>query len=273
MKFLISTTEDGIALTGLISRATPERLVVVHVHGYGGDFYSNAFVRMCHVMYPQTGVTFVSTELRTTAYVIESYSEAAVRYLGSALADHDEVALDVDAVLDAIAVDDERVVLQGHSFGTNVVRRYAHTRPGLAGLIFLSPADSLGLYLAWLNRHETVAELDADIPPNSLMWESFGIATSGGTYPIPISPVALRRLLCSETFGQWSTDTAPVLHDALIVRGDVDPISNFGALDDARSVLGGVPGGTLETVHGAGHGFAGFEEEMCTRATRWLGRR
>src|ERR1700674_4445550 len=82
VRFIEAYASDGLRVIGICSEpADQPDQVVVHVHGYGGDFYSNRFVRECHSLLPGEGISFVSFNLRYSGYLIEAYSESDVGYV------------------------------------------------------------------------------------------------------------------------------------------------------------------------------------------------
>ena len=267
MKFLSAVTDDGLTLRGLYSRATSERATVVHVHGYGGDFYSNRFVQQCHETYPKAGYGFVSFGSRTMAYLYEIYSEGSVRYAGSSVERQDDVYLDIDAIIQGL--DGPRVILQGHSFGSNIVLSYVRRRPSVAGAVFLSPADSVALYEQWKNSRDTAAVTPDD--PATVRWDLFGMGAGKARYAIPVSAASLASLLEGDVFSQWSaTRTEAARLPALVVQGASDPISAVG--HTGREAFFGrvLPNSTVIRIPGAGHLFTGFESQLSETVLGWL---
>jgi len=268
MEFFEAHTSDSLRLLGLLSIAEQPRWLVIHVHGYGGDFFSNQFVRTAHEYYPTRGISFLSFNLRTTAYVSEIYSEASVNYVGSSIANQDDTSKDIDGVLAACGVDRSAVILQGHSFGTNIVKRYARLNPEVARVIFLSPADSVALYEQWLDGCKTPTPLTAD--DQLVRWDLFGMAVGGARYALPITAKCMQELLRSESFNEWSRRDAVISQDALVVLGDQDPISNLGNTADEAFLRQVVPNARISRIGGSMHIFSGVEQRLCETVAEWI---
>jgi len=266
--FFETRTNDGIRLLGLVSRAEQARWLIVHVHGYGGDLLSNPFVRAAHKYYPRHGISFLSFNMRTAAYITEVYGETAVAYVGSSISDQDEASTDIDAVLAHCGMDPARIVLQGHSFGTNIVKRYARTHPSVEKVVLLSPADSMRLYDRWITS-TTPVELPID-EGNVVRWDLFGMAVGSSRYALPISARNVRKLLDSESFNEWSQDKAVMEQDGLLIIGDKDPVSNLGNTANEAFLRKVLPRTQLERIRGSMHLFAGFEDRLCEIVATWV---
>jgi pimeloyl-ACP methyl ester carboxylesterase len=272
VNFIEARTRDGLRVIGLCSSPSgPVDQVVLHVHGYGGDFYSNRFVRECHTRLPQAGISFVSFNLRYSGYLVEAYSEAEVDYVGSALVSPDKLALDIDAILEELSIPTSKLVLQGHSFGTNVVKCYANEHPEIGRVVFLSPSDSERLYEDWLRQQPPPPEASSvDNDPSRLRWDLFGIVTSGQSYPLPITGPTFESLINSLVFKAWS-ESAPSLDcTALVIQGKEDQISNLGATGNESAMSRLLPGATRVSIEGTGHIFSGKESEVCASLTTWI---
>jgi len=217
---------------------------------------------------PGMGISFLSTRLRTTGYVEEIYTEDSVTYVGSSLANHDQVSLDIEAILASLAVPHDSVVLQGHSFGTNIVKRFARSHGEVRRLVFLSPADSVALYRQW--RATAGPSAEPEDHRDAIRWDLFGMTVEGVSYPLPISAEAFERLLESEVFREWSADTPPAHQPSLIIVGAEDPVSNLGTTANSELLLEMLPASALVRIQGARHLFTGFEEELCHIVADWI---
>ena len=271
VQFIEAYASDGLRVIGICSAPSnhPQH-IVVHVHGYGGDFYSNRFVRECHVRMPIEGIAFVSFNLRHSGYVVEAYSEADVSYVGAAVVDPDRLELDVDALLDKLNVPRSKLLLQGHSFGTNVVKCYAEDHRDIERVIFLSPSDSEGLYRDWVEQHPAVDEPETDHEPSRLRWDLFGIVTSVQSYPLPIMEDNLETVLSSRAFRAWSESAPSLDRPALVLQGDSDPISRSGTTGNQEIMSRLLPCATRIGVASAGHLFSQREAEMCDSLIAWI---
>jgi pimeloyl-ACP methyl ester carboxylesterase len=269
-EFFECRASDGFRLLGVLSKPTNEPLcLLVHVHGYGGDFYSNAFLRVFHERLPAHSIAFLSFNLRTSGYLTEAYTEDHVEYVGSAVVDHDAALADVEGVVRSLSTPMTRIVLQGHSFGTNIVKRYAALHPEVERLVFLSPSDSRGLFTQW-SEAQGMAGRSGEGDDIGIRWDLFGMSTTGGTYPLPISQRALDCLLGGSVFEAWSRDAESLGQAALVLQGQCDPISNFGSTGAEGALTALLPNATVRQIPAVGHLFAGAELEACDAVAAWL---
>jgi pimeloyl-ACP methyl ester carboxylesterase len=260
-------------VVGLISEpdVDEEGPVVIHVHGYGGDHYSNAFVRSEHAALSREGVAFVSLALPTSGYIVEQYSDAQVRYVGSALVHPEESLECVQRVARAYRDRGRRVILQGHSFGTNIVKELASRAGDLVqGVIFLSAADSVALQSDYEKRNGR-RPVESGVDKQDLSWEDFGVLTEDRLYPIPIARSLFPELVGSAIFTTWSR---PRLDDIqvplLFIRCRNDSISVRGSLLNLLAL--GAPSERLRVmeIDGSSHSFIGRTEELLEALVRWL---
>jgi hypothetical protein len=268
MEFFEFRAASGPSLIGLKSQSTDCQGIVLHVHGYGGDHYSNPFVREMHRYLPQVGVAFCSIPLRTSHYLWEAYSDTSVQYLGSSVVSQDEALEDVMAAAHALRSIGLPIILQGHSFGTNVVKKVIEQQSQeFVGAAFLSPADSWALYQDWLAGAPD--EVQAN-DPDEIRWDLFGISTPSSRYPLPITAGVAANLFTSAIFHAWSTD-APHLNPGghLAVKGTTDPISAVGTTGSNEYLKRKIGGGSVLEIEDAGHTFRGQETALTAAVAEW----
>lgn len=277
--FVEIAAPDGSLAIALRSGPSAGRDLLLHVHGYGGDHYSNGFVRALHRALPAIDWSFASFPLRTAHYVTESYSDALVSYQGSAIVPPDEALVDLDAAIEHFRAHFERVWLQGHSFGTNLVREYALRSTtatlSVAGLVLLAPADSLALLDTYEGQVGTPRDDEAPASsPSHIYWSRFGVATHGRQYPIPISHEVWEKLRSSPVFTTWTSRGAfPGGLPVLVVRSQRDPIAKFGVLADLAASKRFHRSAEWVEVAGNSHTFSGAEPELVRTVLGWLQRR
>lgn len=279
MRLLTCRAADGLPVPVLLSAPAGDcRAAVLHVHGWGGDFCANEFVRRSHDVLPQSGIAFASVNLRTSGYLNEKYTEDSVRYVGSSVTDPSEALLDISAAVDALNELSYQVVLQGHSFGTNLVRVYASHHPELERMIFLSPSDSFALYREWAHprmpRSEPGDQQSSSDPAGGqdepIVWTAFGMAAGEAAYPIPIRASMPDRLLEGNVFRAWSGGGAKTSQPALVVLGGADPIAAVGLTASDEFFKRELRQPTIVRVRGARHLFAGLEDELLQVELDWL---
>lgn len=143
-------TSDGYLLNGFFVPGTKGKPVILHVHGYGGNFYANQFVHTIGDMLSANGCSFLTIETRG------SYDQQGLAVYGKGfdqtgaymerLAD---AYRDIDAWIDFLLKKGfDQIVLEGHSLGTVKSVRYMHE--GLYSklvmkLVLLCPFDRFSL--------------------------------------------------------------------------------------------------------------------------------
>lgn len=273
MRLLTGRAADGLPVPLLLSVPSQEcRAAIVHVHGWGGDFCANEFVRRSHDFFPQAGIAFASVNLRSSGYLNEKYSENSVRYVGSSVTDPEEVFQDIEAAIEAIDVPPHLLVLQGHSFGSNLVRVFASRHNEVERIILLSPSDSVALHREWVQRatpaprsQEQIAE---SIEP--IIWTGFGMAADDAGYPIPIRASVLDRLLLGDAFRAWSGGGAETTQAALVVLGEDDPIAAVGLTGSNDFFERELRSPHVVRLGGARHLFAGHVDALLAVELHWL---
>lgn len=277
MKLLAAKAEDGLSVPMLYSEPAGEcYAAVLHVHGWGGNFCENAFVQRSHEYFPARGIAFASLNLRTSGYLQEKYTEDDVRYVGASITDPIEALADIDAAIRVMGAPWSQLVLQGHSFGTNVVRVYASMHPELQRAMYLSPADSVALYERW-RALSSYRDLDEARTGQSgardpIEWTQFGMAAGDAAYPVPITRSLVNRVVEGAVFQAWSAGGPSVSQRSLVVVGSGDPIAAVGntATDDFfRRELARVK---VARVSEARHLFAGHEQVLLDIQYEWLAR-
>jgi pimeloyl-ACP methyl ester carboxylesterase len=262
---------DGFKVNGLLSASPNAQALVVHVHGFGGDFISNKFVQQMHEALPASGVAFASFNHRLSGYVVEQYSERGVLYCGAAVSPPFQAVGDVQAVISLFASSYGRIILQGHSFGTNIVKNFVLKHGWADKLIFLSPSDSLWLYDEWRagtrdsRRVQKNSESDDDV-----RFGIFGIGVQSVNYVLPMSFRNPKALLADDVFLEWSTSEAVCTNECLVIFGTSDPVANNGKTKSLRQMLKWLPSARIERVVGAGHLFSGSERFITERVRAWV---
>jgi len=266
---------DGFKVKGLLSSPPHSKTIIINVHGFGGDFISNAFVQQMHEQLPERGIAFASFNHRLSGYVVEQYSEKAVSYSGASISPPALAVSDLHTTISFFNSQYEKLVIQSHSFGTNITKNFA-LRHGWAGdLIFISPSDSSWLYEKW--RTLNTLEADQFTGPGSnrssddcVLFDIFGVATSDTQYSLPMSPINLKALLSDEVFSEWSTSEAICPNKCLVIFGTADSVANNGKTQSAAQILKWLPAASIEHIPDAGHLLSGEEQLLIDIVYRWL---
>jgi pimeloyl-ACP methyl ester carboxylesterase len=149
-------TSDQIELVGLLYE--PEvvtKSILVHVHGMAGNFYENRFLDSIAQTLTSEGIAFFTFNNRGCEFIkdltqYEGERRKIVRF-GDTFERFTDCLLDIRTAIDFISSRGfSRIHLSGHSLGGPKIAYYStetkDTR--LTSLLFLSPADMVGLAVA-----------------------------------------------------------------------------------------------------------------------------
>jgi pimeloyl-ACP methyl ester carboxylesterase len=146
------STEDGLQLHGVLYQPEEKTdIVLVHVHGMGGNFYENKFTENLAKTLTDNGIAFFPFNNRGNGSItdfvrIKNDKKDFVTY-GTTNEKFEDSPLDIQAGIDFVKEKGfTKIHLSGHSLGAPKVAYYASkTKENLQSIIFLSPADMLGL--------------------------------------------------------------------------------------------------------------------------------
>lgn len=270
---------DGLRLNGLLADAGSD-ITIIHIHGKGGNFYENNFVRKMYSEYPKMGFNFLAFNNRGHSTYVEAYHSGQITYVGSAVEEFKDCLLDLDAAIKFAHTIGQRVVLQGHSFGCEKITFYALYWDASVPLVLLSPCD--GYRLQEVYRHpETVSQqllrlkekyalegLEL-LPP-----EEYGIRVSGIDYHVPITARALVSLMSGIAFRLFRCDfpwaDAQIENNCFVYLGQQDALQVDGA-EAMRDLMQERFLDPHVEIHAKGdHQLRGAMPEVIASIGRWI---
>jgi pimeloyl-ACP methyl ester carboxylesterase len=176
------TTADGLELHGVLYEPPlPTQKVVLHIHGWTGNFYENAFLDHIAAACIRHGYAFLACNTRGAGFVQEFLQKdgRSVTYvkIGGSLERFEDSILDIQAVVNHLEKSGYReFVIEGHSTGCQKAVYYSSTTkdPRVAGIILLEPADDPTIVASLLGNRYTEAidyaqNLLAHNKPDALM--------------------------------------------------------------------------------------------------------
>ncbi|RPJ37007.1 MAG: alpha/beta hydrolase, partial [Deltaproteobacteria bacterium] len=145
MKYPIvkTITGDHLELFGILAEADGEKdIVLVNIYGTSGCFYIEEYASFLVEELPALGISALFTNNRGS-HVMEAWQQS-----GAALEMFEDCVLDIDAwIRYVLSLGYRRIILQGHSLGTEKVVYYlnrGNPPPAVAALILLGVSDSFG---------------------------------------------------------------------------------------------------------------------------------
>ena len=146
-KLVFFNTKDGLRTSGFLLDSGGDD-IIVFVHGMGGNFYKEGFIKEASDVLDE--YSFFSFNTRG-AEVVKSFkdSKGDRHLLGTAFEKFEECVQDIDGAVELLkSLGFDRIHLMGHSTGCQKILYYALNRKGIESLIHLAPADD---YEIWKN--------------------------------------------------------------------------------------------------------------------------
>lgn len=135
-------TKDGFLLHGLFIEPEKPTAIFVHIHGTASNFYEEDFIEYMTEKFFTEGIAMLSTNNRG-AGVYDAWDAK-----GAAVETFEDCLLDIDAwIAFAIAKGYEKIILSGHSLGTEKVVYYmtkGKYKDKISGIVLLAPSHSPG---------------------------------------------------------------------------------------------------------------------------------
>lgn len=145
------TTRDGLLLHGLLTEpVNPAPTIDIHIHGAGGNFYSNSYFEGLTNRLAELGMAYLSTNNRGAG--INELEKGSISH-GVSLEKFADCVLDIDAWIEfALEKGYENVVLEGHSYGTEKIVYYMNEgrhKHRVKGVILLGFSDNVGAQMKY----------------------------------------------------------------------------------------------------------------------------
>ncbi len=214
-------TSDGLELQGLLYKPSQKtNKILVHLHGWTGNFYENVFLDYIARACLAQGYSFLSFNTRGAGFVQEflKKKDGTVEYIkiGGSLERFEDCLIDIDAVINFLEAEGySQFILEGHSTGCQKAAYYTVNshNPHVKGLVFLEPADDPSIVKKILaDRYEEAMKYARSVLPDQPMpdWIPFGVrlsaqkflsiadphSTEGGILHLPADLGFIQNLVC-----------------------------------------------------------------------------
>ena len=278
-------TDDGLELNGLFCLPTKTRrdkMAVLHIHGFNGNFYQERFVDHIADRLTESGVAFLTVNTRGHDYISyftrKTDSGLTFSRIGGALDVLEECIYDIKAWIDFLEAHGYRsVILEDESLGTIKVVIYQHQTQDkrVHELVLMSPLNHIGLqrftlrdrYDEAINVAKQMVEMKRaeEFMPVIYcpLWQS---PISARTYISAFDPSAKSGVFNfhdpNARFKELSTIKCPIL----ATYGTVDEAVVGDRVEEALSIIkkGTVSSPRCNTalIHGAPHNYLGYEKDV-----------
>ncbi len=279
-------TKDNLELVGLLYEPeSPTHTVLVHVHGMAGNFYENKFVDSLAKILTDNNIAFFAfnnrgCELIKDLYKVNNGKRDYVR-VGDAFEKFEECVFDIEAAINFVADKGfTDIHLSGHSLGSPKVAYYlSETKDErIASVIFLSPADMVGLAKADTNYERDITTAQKMI-------------TEGKGQELMPFMVFGESYLSADTYISINHETSKVAifnfynpHDELLVLGKIiiPALTIMGRKDAALSipieemmkrietVMAGSPKVKTHILGDADHQYNDYQDQMAEVVRGWI---
>ena len=144
-------TKDGIVLNGLISESKKRDKILINIHGTASNFYEEPLIKELYTELPKKDISFLSTNNRGNSILGNSWQRT-----GSALEKFEECLIDIDTWIEfCLNKGYEKIILQGHSLGTEKIVYYMNKgkyKDKVIFIILLGFSDSYGCEMNFLGN-------------------------------------------------------------------------------------------------------------------------
>lgn len=161
------TTKDDVELVGLLYEPESQtKKILVHVHGMAGNFYENRFLDFIAETLTANGIAFFAFNNRGTEIMKYLTKGGELALIGDAFERFEDCLLDIESSIDFVESKGfSEIHLSGHSLGAPKVAYYVTQKRNnrLKSVIFLSPADMVGLTLGDKNYEKDIKIVESMI--------------------------------------------------------------------------------------------------------------
>ncbi len=275
------TTSDGLELHGIFYEPTQKtNKVVVHIHGWTGNFYENVFIDYIADACLKNGYSFLSFNTRGAGFVREFLKKQnnTIKYIkiGGSLEHFEESIIDIQAALHFLKKKDYHdFILEGHSTGCQKAAYYTFKTqdPLIKGLIFLEPADDPSIVKKFMGDRyreamEIARRLIANKKPDHPMpdWVPFGVQLSAQKFLSIAEPTSVegRILYVPGDFQDMKKLICPLLAISASDSEYQDAHVMQKKLKETMKNL------QTHIIPHSGHWFFGHEEKVGKIISKWL---
>ena len=193
-------SKSGYICKGILYSSSDNQTTVIHVHGSYGNFYDNFFIQQMALAYDKENINLLAFNLQTHGGFSDGFIGDKYCYVGGAISSFETSIDDIDGAIDYVASFSDKIVLQGHSLGTDKILYYLIKSGKRYPIILISPCDSYALQEKWIApetvEHQTVRI--KNLPEQEITWlnlREYGIKCGDEEYYIPITKKAFLSLV------------------------------------------------------------------------------
>lgn len=283
MKIVKTETKDGLLLNGLLSEPEGQKKVaVIHVHGMAGSIVLGEYIQVMHDRFPENDIAFLAGENRGLGTITEFSKNEGVDFelVGSAFEKFEDSVLDILAWINFIGdLGYSEIWLHGHSLGCSKIAYFLkeNNHRNIKGVIFLSPADMIGLTIVDGEKMNFLKMIDeaialvhkgeGEILLKNRLWGSELMSAEALINLFGVKSNAAIFNFNDESLG-WKTvnliDVPVLAITGTKDDGIVPVIDPYRAMEKLLVELRSSPRFSSHVYEGAKHSFAGYGEKIVS---------
>ena len=276
------TTKDGLELHGLLFEPDKKTAnVLIHIHGWVGNFYENKFIDYIAKEAVSRGFAFLTFNNRGSGIINDliKRKKSKIDYvrIGGSLEKFEDCIFDIKATVNFLSKKGyKKIILQGHSLGCQKATFYKYKKKDerVKSLILLAPVDDIDFTKKQLkNKYKKALKIANQM-----------VKKGKGNDPVP-KWMEFYPLLSAKMFLNVA-DPKSASGRIFDYSGNFKEIKSihcsklavFGSNDEYQSNPNGklkilkenVKDCDIRLVQNAGHGFVGFEKKLSKLIGNWL---
>lgn len=277
-------TNDNIELTGVLYEPLNKtNKVIVHVHGFSGNFYENSFIDYQAKTYTDNGYAYFVFNNRGNNYLAEliKREDNKVSYVigGGAYESFKESHYDIDAAIKyVLSLDYQEITLQGHSYGCNkAIYYYLNNPSNIKNIILLAPCDLVEINRKWISNYDEYFNNNKELYNigkfNEIVYsnEFPPLAFSVKTFIEDWTEGSLNDIFRYRTNGYINKNLKGINIPILVQIGNSDDAALAVDKELVTKYLNdNINDLTLKYIDNTEHGYIGKEQEMANNCVEWL---
>lgn len=272
-------TKDKLKLQGLLYKSKRKiSKILIHVHGWMGNFYENRFIDYFADILTKNNIAFFTFNNRGAGIITEFLRDEKRERIGGSLEKFEDSVFDIGGAIRYLQTRGfQEFVLQGHSLGCQKVVYYQNNKKDsrVKGLILLAPVNDIEF---------VTTKIFNDAKYQDALTIAYSMVKSGkGQNPVP-EWMQYYPLLSANMFVQVSDATSTAgrilnYYDKLQeIKTIKEPIlAIFGSKDNYQikpkgklEILKKKVGCDTYLVKNADHWFSGYEKAVANKVTSFM---
>mgnify|MGYP001617407004 CR=1 FL=1 len=272
-------TKDKLELQGLLYKPKEKvSKILIHVHGWTGNFYENRFIDYFADILNKNNVAFFTFNNRGAGIITEFLKDGERVRIGGSLEKFEDSLFDIGGAIMYLQTRGfQEFVLQGHSLGCQKIAYYQNNKKDnrVKGLILLAPVDDVEF---------VTTKLFNDTKYHEALTIAYNMIKNGkGQDPVP-KWMQHYPLLSANMFIQVSdviSTSGRIFHyygklqEMKTIKAPI--LAIFGSKDDYQikpkeklEILKKKVGCNTYLVKNANHWFRGYEKVVTNKIISWI---